>query len=217
MTDTARDIYSQIKAICDGCDTIIDATIFCNEYCKQYPHLKQMITSYSYSRKYPDTIDFKTKQSSLNDVLRAKSRDDAISLISNFTIVTSDDVFRKTLERIAATKDFKKKEQPIITDILYISKKCPHCGHVICAPEMTNYIICGYHDQTKGYDWKGCGRDWCFQCEKMLCKKWEIDQLMIEENKTHDNKCCKKHAILNDKIYPDNYCHCINVHNMRIL
>ena len=214
MVSTSRDIYNQIKAICDGCDTILDAGIFCDEYCNRYPHLKHMIKSYIYNRKYPDKLDFKTKHSSLSDIWRSKHRDDAYILISKLTQVSQDDIFRKTLERIASTKDYKQRELKINSDEHYISKQCPHCRHTVCVSDTTEYIVCGYHDQTKGYDWMGCGRDWCFSCEKLLCKKWETNLLMIKENTIHNNECCAKHAKNNNKQYHLDYCHCINAHNM---
>lgn len=213
MTD--KDVYLQIKAIFEGCDTLLDAIPFGNQYCEQYPHLKDMISSYMYSRHYMDTLDIKTKQSSLCDVDRAKYRDDALFLTSKLTQGTQDDVFKKTLERLSSRKDFNKRDSRQKEEIKLISKKCPHCQHTITMPDHTDYVICGYHDNVHGYDWKGCGRDWCFQCEKILCKKWESDMLMMEENKTHCSDCCSKHSILNNHNYPDDYCQCLNVHNMR--
>ena len=50
--------------------------------------------------------------------------------------------------------------------------KCPHCMHVNIINERTTYSICGYNDIMIGYDWEGCGRDWCVTCGKKLCKKW---------------------------------------------
>ena len=39
------------------------------------------------------------------------------------------------------------------------------------------YVICGYINSNKGYDWNGCGKDWCAKCNKMLCKSWDLNQL----------------------------------------
>ena len=47
----------------------------------------------------------------------------------------------------------------------------------------TDYAICGYNEETnEGYDWNGCGCDWCFKCGKILCKKWQANDLFILTN-----------------------------------
>lgn len=216
MTDSAsyKDIYKQLKAIFDGCDTIVDAIQFGNMYIKKYPNMESMIVSYMNGRSYRDTVDIKTKQASLNDVHHCSTRDDALALISKLSDKTLDDVYKKTLERIAYRKNYKKLEAKRIDTTPNVSKKCPHCGHVLNMTENTQYVICGYHNPNVGYDWNGCGRDWCFQCEKKLCKRWEVDALHLRINRHHDGDCCEKHAQDNGNKYPDDYCQC---NNMNIL
>ena len=210
---THKDIYNQLKAILDGCDTIQDAIPFCNNYAERYPHMKSMIFSYTNGRSYLDTVDIMTKQNMLGDINLYETRDDALALLSKLVDRTSDDVYKKTLERIAHKKHFKKIENKSVDTITHISKKCPHCSHVLNMPENTSYVICGYK-QNQAYDWNGCCKDWCFHCNKMLCKRWEVDSLHLLMNRTHDDECCLKHSKNNGYRYPEDYCQCnnINIH-----
>ena len=95
------------------------------------------------------------------------------------------------------------------------TKKCPHCGYNITDKYNRAYIICGYNDEKKGYDWNGCGKDWCFRCEKILCKSWETHALHLEMNRSHNDECCSKHAKENNNKYPDDYCQCRNINITR--
>ena len=70
------------------------------------------------------------------------------------------------------------------------------------------YVICGYG--TKGFDWQGCGFDWCFQCGKKLCKCWNVNHLYNLKNRFHNSKCCRSHALKTGGLYPDDYCQCRN-------
>ena len=86
------------------------------------------------------------------------------------------------------------------------SKKCPHCSKLLFKNDKNSYVICGY--TSKGFDWKGCGRDWCFDCGKKLCKKWSLDMLFNRLNRYHDSKCCKYYAMKTDDSYQGNFCMC---------
>lgn len=208
---THKDVFNQLKAIFDGCDTILDALPFGNHYINKYPHMKSMIVSYMNGRTYRDVIDIKTKQSMMRDTDAVHSRDDAQQFISKLTEKTHDDVYKKTLERLANRKNYYRKETKIKEHIKFFNKKCPHCSRVLNMPEGTQYVICGYHNPNQGFDWNGCGKDWCFQCEKMLCKCWETNTLFVQMNRYHDEECCAKHARENNKKYPDDYCQCNNM------
>ena len=276
---THKHIYDQLKPIFEGCDTILDALHFGNMYIEKYPHMKSMIISYMNGINYRDHIDIKTKQSMMNDVNMCNNRDDALEALAKLTNKTTDDVYRKTLERIAHRKNYgdtynahyRKQNHKYINfrhidnhqrndsqnndgqnndgrnndgqnsdgqnsdspnndgqnsdsqnndnrynDANYrngnqnnqynISKKCPHCFHILNMPATTQYVICGYHNSTYGYDWNGCGRDWCFHCNKMLCKRWETNNLHLQMNRHHDDECCLIHAQENNYKYPDDYC-----------
>jgi hypothetical protein len=103
------------------------------------------------------------------------------------------------------TKDIKER-----TGKELIKKKCPHCSHENSIKYDTNYIICGYNDLSYGYDWEGCGRDWCGQCGKRLCKKWSDNELFLEENRFHDSDCCFVNAKQIDLNYYLDFCQCNN-------
>lgn len=211
MTEvTHKDIYNQLKAIFDGCDTILDAMPFGNYYIEKYPHMKSMITSYMNGRSYKDVVDIKTKQNFMRDTDNFMSRDEALHFSSKLTEKTTDDIYKKTLERIVNSKTFKKREFKKDT-VKYINKECPHCSHILSMPESTQYVICGYHNPNQGYDWIGCGKDWCFQCEKILCKRWEMNSLCLQMNRYHNDECCSKHAKETGHKYPDDYCQCNNI------
>jgi hypothetical protein len=213
---TYKELYTQLKAIFDGCDTIMDANHFGCIYIKKYPHMKNIILSYMNGRTYKDTINVRTKQTMMYDVHMRDNRDDALEAISKLVNKTTDDVYRKTLERIAYRKDYRKNKHKNVGlyndshSVKNVSKKCPHCSHVLNMPENTQYVICGYHNPVHGYDWNGCGRDWCFECNKMLCKRWETHGLHLQMNRSHDEECCSKHARENGNKYPDDYCQCNN-------
>lgn len=215
MTESYKDIYNQLKYIFEGCDTIIDAMHFGNIYIEKYPHMKNLILSYMNGKKYNDNVDMVTKQTMLNDVNLCETRDEALEAISKLTNKTVDDVYRKTLERIAHKKNYRKvkiiAKHTDCSQVHNITKKCPHCSHAVNMPDTTQYIICGYHNPNLGYDWNGCGRDWCFHCNKMLCKRWEVDGLNLVSNRVHDEDCCSKHAKETGHKFPDDYCQCNNL------
>lgn len=207
MTDNYKDIYNQLKAILEGCDTIIDAMPFANAYIEDYPHMKDMILSYMQGKTYRDVVDIKTKLTMMYDTNTYSHRDDALSFVSKITGKTTDDIYKKTLERICNRKDYRRiQTKPKESE--NITKRCPHCSHAINMPKDTTYVICGYHNPTLGYDWNGCGKEWCFSCEKIMCKKWETHSLCLQINRYHNDECCLKHAKENGNVYPDDYCQC---------
>jgi len=214
---THEEVYIQLKHIFDGCDTILDALPFCNMYAEKLPHMKSMINSYTNGRSYRDNVDIKTKQSMMNDVNLCDSRDSALNIISKISERTNDEVYKKALERIALRKSHRvdRRQNMSNTDIDNITKKCPHCSHALNMPDNTNYVICGYHNPNSGYDWNGCGKDWCFHCNKMLCKSWIPDSLNLKMNRVHDDECCFKHSIDNGYKYPDDYCQCNHINIQR--
>lgn len=207
---THKEIYIQLKSIFDGCDTILDAMHFSDIYINKYPDMKSIILSYMNGRIYKDCVDIKTKQSMLYDINMCDTRDDALDSFGKIIGKSSDDIYRKTLERLAYRKNYRKLEHKKVELLTNICKKCPHCSHVINLPENTQYVICGYHNTHVGYDWNGCGRDWCFRCNKMLCKRWETNNLQLQMNRFHDEDCCLKHSIDNGYTYPNDYCQCNN-------
>jgi len=115
-----------------------------------------------------------------------------------------DQVQQRTLDRLLKIRNITILKDP--ENISKITKSCPHCNKPTTDLATTTYLICGY--DSNGYDQHGCRNDWCFQCEKKLCKNWHGHQLFNKLNRTHDAICCRHHAIKNKNIYPNDYCMC---------
>ena len=210
--DQSVEILNEMKSIFSGCDSTIDA-IHMSEYLfSKYPQHKQLIVSYRDSLPYPDHIDLMTKIVSLESVSNAPSKDDALNLKNTLSSRSSDIIYLKTLERIVSRKRNKSYTHDTYNTqyhhIPTVIKNCPHCDEPMKMTEDTTYVICGY-PKNKGYDWNGCCCDWCFSCGKMLCKTWENDDLNVEENRYHDDSCCKAHSKRNGYTYPTDYCQCV--------
>lgn len=120
-----------------------------------------------------------------------------VNLALNYT---EDDAQISTLRRILNDKisnmNVKYNEKNI----------CPHCSKKNFINNSDDYMICGY--SHKGYDWNGCGKDWCNNCGKKLCKQWGADSLFNKLNRVHTIKCCKKHAEKMGADYLTEYCQC---------
>lgn len=148
-------------------------------------------------------------------------RDDCVDLKEEILCLTQDKAQINTIERVYKKKPFRPSYKTLRQirhsgqqfsgnySMNAISKKCPHCGVKCTRENDSTYIICGYPDD--GYDMKGCGRDWCFKCNKFLCKTWHIDHLYDVRNKFHDEKCCREHAKKMGINYDKYYCHCDNL------
>lgn len=136
--------------------------------------------------------------------------DDAGLVIGDIELNINDVAQINTLKRI-----IKNKPRAFNTDNK-IKKECPHCKKTYSGTATTKYVICGYTHQTnKGFDWKGCGRDWCFTCGRKLCKNWDTHILYNQNNRHHDGKCCKSLATKNNENYLLDYCQCSNEHVAR--
>lgn len=146
-------------------------------------------------------------------------RDDTYELKNEILYKTQDKSQIYTVERIIRRKPFtptyktlneiRNNNKPININKVYepgVWKTCPHCSQRCFRKINTKYVICGYADNSSGYDWKGCSKDWCFKCEKKLCKHWNIDHLYDKNNRYHDKKCCKDMADKNNNNYSEEYC-----------
>lgn len=132
--------------------------------------------------------------------------DDAEKILSDLQKMM-DKIQLNTLKRLIKNKPVKSTTYD--KDHLTIKiQQCPHCKNKNIGYSNSFYVICGYSE--KGFDWKGCGKDWCFRCEKKLCKNWNFDLLFNKLNRYHDGKCCKSNAIRIGDKYPDDYCQCQN-------
>lgn len=206
-------IYKEIRAILEGCDTIVDAVYFGKIYIDKYPFSRDIVNGIISGKTYTDSIDIRTKQDLLRDILLQDNQDDAVKLITKLEKLSSDDVYKQTLNRIARRKHVSHIEKIITENLLY--KNCPHCSHLMRANVDANYVICGYNDTKLGYDWHGCGKDWCFSCGKMLCKSWHNNALHCDANRIHTSTCCQIHATENNKKYEEEYCQCNNLYVRR--
>lgn len=220
--------YYEFSHVLSGCRTILDSYYFAEKYSKTNPETKTLVTSMINGKKYHNVLDFKTMKSIIETLDDIKYKDEADKIINEYMESTIDPVQLKTLLRITKSKILRplcNSNNYNYNDIYHISKNnvepelitksCPHCNRYCIAPIDTEYIICGYNNTKTGYDLVGCGKDWCFKCGKILCKKWDLHKLFLEINKSHNDECCKQHAKNNNKIYPDNYCQCYNLHVQR--
>jgi hypothetical protein len=202
--------YNKYKSIITAFRTKIDAVNFLNKL-KITDDLKKILQSLINSKSYNKTnLDYFTIKQTLAELKVCKYKEDIEECISK--LHTDDKVLIKCIKRIIDSKQNKpiyiSLQKIRDKNMVLISKTCPHCGNKCNFTPGTKYVICGYNYEDIGYDWNGCGKDWCFICGKMLCKSWENDQLFLEFNRLHDNKCCKKHAHESDYLYPENYCQC---------
>lgn len=209
--------YNKLKYNILGSKTKEDAYFILEKY---RPDTKcyNLMSSLVNGKKYDHALDNETMKKYISDIFSIKYKEDAYESISQILPQTSDIAQIKTFTRIAdmksnrpqyiSLKEIKKRNKENI-----ITKKCPHCAYKCSMPKDTVYIVCGYSDS--GYDWEGCGKDWCFKCGKMLCKNWDQDQLYLPTNRFHNSKCCKKHSIQFGHSYPENYCRCSNAFVIR--
>lgn len=228
--------YNEFKNILLGCKNMSDAEYFADLYIKKNPETKKLVMALLHGKKYISGCrDFRFMQKLIEKCNECQTQDEVIDIIKeHFSHKENNSVQYKTLMRIAKTK--KLSLDTFIThntresnNKLVFSRKdksnniivkyCPHpnCGKPYRGSNDTKYVICGYDNDNRGYDWIGCQKDWCFSCGKMLCKIWEKHQLYVDCNRIHDSECCKKHAIDNKKNYPLDYCTCNNKYVKRDL
>lgn len=204
--------YNKLKYNIIGSITKRDAYTLIERYNLDQKCYNLMISVIN-SKKYDTVLDYETMKKYIKDIVNVKYREEAFDLLNKIIIQTSDIAQIKTLTRVAELKQPKPQFISII-DIKQrnkentIIKYCPHCGYKCMMPKNTIYVICGYGES--GYDWEGCEKDWCFKCNKMLCKNWKQHELYLPTNRFHDSKCCKKHASLLGYKYPEDYCRCTN-------
>lgn len=210
--------YIEFSHILSGCRTIIDAYFFAEIYLRSNPEMSTLIYSMINGKRYDQILDLKSMKSSLETTNDQKYKEDANEYCENYVEKTSDSIQKKTFNRILKNKPQKpydlikmkidKSDRGL--QQIYITKQCPHCKSPSTCSISTKYTICGYANSATGYDWKGCGKDWCFECGKMLCKSWDINKLLLPMNRFHDIDCCNYHSVTNNKDYVQHYCHCSN-------
>lgn len=176
-----------------------------------------------YSHRNDYTIGVDEFMNMLDKLGSYSYRDDARNLVEKIFRRTCDTIQRNSVIRIISRKPprsniitMKEVNSRNACDTDLMEKHCPHCGkrekYQSSAP---TYIICGYYD--KGFDWVGCGRDWCFRCGKKLCKVWADNELFVKNNRFHNERCCKIAAHKNNESYNKLYCKCSKIYiNHRI-
>jgi hypothetical protein len=204
--------YNILSNIFNGATTYKDSIILLNKL--DLPDNERTLAqNIIQSKKFNNCIDSSSLLRYMIDINNCNYREEATLKLNSILRETSDISQIKTLTRIVNTKpirpiDFIKNNIYNKKDL--ILKACPHCKKEYKLPKNVNYIICGHDDNH--YDWDGCGLDWCFTCNKLLCKNWEEDSLFHPANQIHDGKCCKNHAERTGNTYPDDYCQCSNKH-----
>ncbi len=205
-----HDCYYKYKNILSGAKTLNDSLHLLDNL-KLPQQQKQLLLSNISNIKFCDILDNAELFDILKRIDRYKYREDAYELVNQVMRKTKDLAQIKCLTRKANSKPIKPQYMTFRnkSNKMIIEKTCLYCSHVCKGTNDTEYIICGYGENS-AYDWDGCGCDWCFKCDKFLCKKWTTNYLFIQENRVHDSLCCKEHADANGKQYPQDYCQCSN-------
>ncbi len=177
--------------------------------------MKSVIDDNRYTKKLSreEFFDLITRIAKIN------FRDDCMDILDDIFSYTKDGAQINTIKRVINLKPMKPDLVPLSNlrtipkKEKIVSKSCPHCGMMKTENSDAQYVICGYG--SRGFDWKGCGFDWCFDCARKLCKCWNVNLLYNLKNRFHNNKCCKSHALKTGSVYPEEYCQCRNKNVMR--
>lgn len=215
MSIIDKNKYHEFSNVLSGCRTVLDAYHFSDKYSKNNPEMKCLLTSMMNGKRYDQVLDFNTMRYLMETLDGEQYKDDVDEIIKQYSLKTNDSTQLKTFTRISKSKILKPVNKINSESSIFftefknmITQKCPHCERKCTIDINTTYVICGYINNRTGYDWEGCGKDWCFKCGKMLCKSWKDNELFSEINRFHDNECCKKHAKENSRQYPEEYCQC---------
>ena len=199
--------YNEFDNILSGCKTIVDAYYFGDIYIKSNPEMNTLVKSMINGKKYDKSINFSNMITCINSINKYVYKDEIMEIADNYMKQTNDIIQLKTIKRFLSKKQIRKN----ITNYPHV-KKCPHCNYkeTNINNHKLSYVICGYINENKGYDWVGCGKDWCYTCCKKLCKNWSDDKLYELSNRFHDCNCCLYKASVNNENYLDTYCQCSN-------
>jgi len=217
--DNNFEIYNVFKNILSGCKTMVDAFYFAEKIIKNNPDLHDFILGMIHNKKYDKSYDIRSMAHTLNQLNLLENRKEIDEFINNNIKNYVDIIQLNSFLRLSKTKQYELNENPENkkisvsfskkVDVELITKKCPHCLIMNRFDKNLDYVICGYTDNAKGYDWNGCGKDWCNKCNKMLCKSWKKDLLFIPNNRKHDKICCKEYAKEN-MIDENLFCSCLS-------
>ena len=182
---------------------------------------KIIINNYFNTKNLPRKISYDEFINLLDDLNKLKFKEDIIENLHKLGNKTNDISQINTIIRIANMKP-NKYNNIVPNNVKYKNKwfgikhKCPHCGIYNKIDYDTDYAICGYTDVKNGYNWEGCGRDWCTKCGKKLCKKWNENELFIPENRFHNSECCLLYCNKLDNNYVLDFCQCYKDFIIRI-
>lgn len=215
---TFNEIYTVFDNILCGCKTMLDAVYFAQKILKNNMEYKELLIGMIHGRKYDKVLDYRTLAHTLCELNEVEYRNEIDDFIDKNLKNNVDLTQLNSIMRISRIKNIKvgpenRNKVKFATKLFNIKKEdtmnkiCPHCNVNIPVPKDSNYIVCGYVNNE--YMWLGCGRDWCGKCNKMLCKSWDINNLENEENRIHNQTCCKTYAKENN-IDENLFCNCVN-------
>ena len=223
-----EEVYIIFNNILSGCRTMIDSFYFAEKIIQFNPIYKELLIGMIHNKKYDKMLDMRTFAHTLNELKSVTYREEVdefidknmknnidLTQLNTFLrfgrnkIVKQHNVAKDKVYKISFQPSFfnKKQKNDDTLNSNLITKHCPHCKIISKIPNDSEYTICGYTNDNKGYDWDGCGKDWCPKCDKILCKSWDKDKLFVNLNRTHNDVCCKEYAEKNDLSY-DNFCKC---------
>lgn len=205
--------YNEFKNILNGCQSIGDAKYLAELYLKKNPESKKLVYALLNGKIYSNRYDHKIYRNIMGKVSNCEYQEDCIQLINElYPNKNEADVQVMTLMRIVNAKKKMLESEKFIrrTKQNETIKYCPHCSEKYIGILTITHVICGYKDLQHGFDWIGCQKDWCFVCNKKLCKSWNEDKLFLEPNRIHNSECCKQYASKNNESYLSNYCQCHN-------
>lgn len=215
------DKYDMYNKIFSGCVDDNDAD-FIKYLCPEED--KEIINLIINSRDKTTEIGFCKMEKIINDLFCIAGREDCEKYIedlkrnkitNNLNNImhkyNNNDVFTDCQKKIIDRIISGKLEMCIHIEIPKIKEPCPHCGNINSIPVGTTYVVCGVDAEglipIESYE-NCCFNDWCFGCKKILCKNWYKDELYNEENRSHNEICCRIHAKNNTYNYPSDYCQC---------
>lgn len=202
--ETSTATFSGIKTVCELLGN-----------CKTKNEAYKIINELPYKNKLQLSTFIRIANSKQEDIIETKSVDSNISSSNSNVMYVHCKDCNYVHNCIKQNSYFyeNKIDNPFLNSLFnidenHITKHCPHCDNSCKGTIETAYIICGYDDHLNGFNWKGCGRDWCFVCGKKLCKQWNENELYTDEQRNHNKECCKRIAKKNNENYEENYCQC---------
>lgn len=209
--NNSNEIFNKYKLIIDGCQNPTDITEILIKNGVNDRDIN-LLLSYASSRKYNICFSKSNFIEIINNLNKQKYKEDVLEEMKVHLQKTTDIAQINTMHRIANTKILKPTiitKSTIKNKDDVIKKTCPHCCQINTKDKTSEYVICGY--DIDGYNWEGCGKDWCFSCGKKLCKSWDSHNLFLEDNRKHNKKCCKEYADNHNLNYEEEFCFCKNI------